>query len=61
VTASAAGGSYRGRPVWNATCRGGGHWTLVIGSDDIVQILNANEERLVTDQPPAPANGASGR
>src|SRR6185295_17435679 len=40
VTASQAGGLYRGLPVWNATCRGGGHWTLVIGNDDIVQILN---------------------
>ena len=60
VTASAAGGSYHGMPVWNATCRGGGRWTLVVGNDETVQILNANEARLVTDQGP-PANSASGR
>ena len=60
VTASAPGGHYHGMPVWNATCRGGGHWTLVIGNDEMVQVLNANEARLVTDQPPAAAN-ASGR
>lgn len=59
VTASQAGGSYHGLPVWSATCRGGGHWTLVIGNDDIVQVLNASEARLVTDL--APANAASDR
>lgn len=59
VTGSAAGGSYHGMPVWNATCRGGGHWTLVIGSNDNVQVLNANEARLVTDQ--GAAANAAGR
>ena len=57
VVASAAGGTYHGMPVWNATCRGGGHWTLVVGNDETVQILNANEARLVTDS--APGNAAS--
>jgi hypothetical protein len=60
VSASRSAGSYHGLPVWNADCRGGGHWTLVIGNDGIVQVLNANEARLVTDQAP-PANGQSGR
>ena len=60
VTASAAGGSYHGMPVWSATCRGGGHWTLVVGNDETVQILNANEARLVTDSAPQ-GNAASGR
>src|ERR1043166_5012217 len=55
VTASAPGGLYHGLPVWNATCRGGGHWTLVIGNDEMVQVLNANEARLGNDQPPPPA------
>lgn len=60
VTASQAAGAYQGLPVWNATCDDGGHWTLVVGNNDIVQVLNANEARLVTDQAP-PANAASGR
>ena len=61
VTTSAPGGQYHGMPVWNATCRGGGHWTLVIGNDETVQVLNANEARLVTDQPAAAAANAAGR
>src|ERR1043166_2952882 len=28
VTAAAPGGHYHGLPVWNATCRGGGHWKI---------------------------------
>ena len=59
VTASQPGGLYHGLPVWNAICRGGGHWALVIGNDDVVQVLNANEARLVTDQ--STANTASNR
>jgi hypothetical protein len=61
VTASQPGGSYRGMPVWNATCRGGGHWTLVIGSNDVVQVLNANEARLVTDQGASAGNSTARR
>lgn len=56
VTGAAPGGTYHGMPVWNARCRGGGHWTLVIGSGETVQILNANEARLLTDQPPPAGN-----
>lgn len=51
VTGSAPAEPYRGMPVWTATCRGGGRWTLVIGADETVQILNANEARLVRSQP----------
>ena len=47
VTGSVAAEPYHGMPVWTATCRGGGHWTLVVGPDEVVQILNANESRLV--------------
>jgi hypothetical protein len=50
VTGSAPAEPYRGMPVWTATCRGGGHWTLVVGTDETVQILNANEAQLVRGQ-----------
>ena len=58
VDGASPGGLYQGMPVWNATCRGGGHWTLVIGNDETVQILNANEARLVTDRGAPPGNAA---
>jgi hypothetical protein len=58
VTASQPTGTYQGNPVWNATCRGGGHWTLVIGANDVVQVLDANKSRLVTDRGPAASNAA---
>ncbi len=58
VDGSAPAGSYRGMPVWRATCRGGGAWTIVIGDDGSAQILNADEARLVTDADAAAANGA---
>jgi len=51
VTGSAPAEPYRGMPVWTATCQGGGHWTLVVGVDETVQILNANEAQLVRGQP----------
>lgn len=53
VDGSRAAGSYRGMPVWNVTCQGHSHWTIVIGPGDTAQILNADEARLVTDVPPA--------
>lgn len=59
VTGAEPGGTYHGMPVWNARCRGGGRWTLVIGSGGMVQVLNANEARLLTDQTP-PANAQAG-
>jgi hypothetical protein len=51
VTGSAPAEPYRGMPVWTATCRGGGHWTLVIGADETVQILNAEEAQLGRRRP----------
>ena len=36
-------------------------WTLVIGNDEVVQVLNASEARLVTDRAPPAANSAAGR
>lgn len=49
VTSSTRAEPYRGMPVWTASCRGGGNWTLVIGANEIVQVLNANEARLIRD------------
>lgn len=51
VTGSAPAALYRGMPVWTATCRGGGRWTLVVGPNEVVQILNASEAQLVRSQP----------
>ena len=51
VTGSTPAAPYRGMPVWTVTCRGGGHWTLVIGANETVQILNADEAQLVRGQP----------
>lgn len=51
VTAAEGAGTYRGMPVWRATCRGGGQWTIVIADSGIAQVLNEAEGRLVTDQP----------
>ena len=49
VQSSTPAGTYRGMPVWRATCRGDRHWTIVIGPNNEAQILNADEARLVTD------------
>jgi hypothetical protein len=49
VQSSTPAGTYRGMPVWRATCRGNRHWTIVIGANNEAQILNADEARLVTD------------
>jgi hypothetical protein len=46
VAGSAPDADYRGMPVWNVRCDGGGNWTVVIGNDGIAQILNANQARL---------------
>lgn len=50
VEGSRAAGSYRGMPVWNVTCQGHSHWTIVIGPNGTAQILNADEVRLVTNR-----------
>jgi hypothetical protein len=56
VTEAARGGTYRGMPVWQARCRGGGRGTFVSADDGTAEILNANQARLVTDQPAANAS-----
>ena len=49
VDSSERATDYQGMPVWTASCRGGGNWTIVIGENGVAQILNANEARLVTE------------
>lgn len=49
VESSDRAGEHRGYPVWNATCSGGGTWTIVITNNGIAQVLNAAEARLVED------------
>ena len=49
VESSERAGEHRGYPVWNATCAGGGTWTIVITDNGIAQVLNAAEAQLVSD------------
>ncbi len=49
VNSAEGAGTYQGRPVWRATCRGGGRWTIVITDGGIAQVINANEAQLMTD------------
>lgn len=49
VNSAASAGTYRGRPVWRATCRGGGVWTIVIAGEGGAQVLDARQVQLVTD------------
>ncbi len=51
VISAEGAGTYHALPVWRATCRGGGRWTIVIGNGGVAQVLNEAEARLVTDQP----------
>lgn len=51
VVSAEPAGRYREFPVWRATCRGGGVWTIVIAAGGVAQILNAEEARFVTDEP----------
>ena len=50
VNSAAGAGTYRGNPVWHATCRGGDQWTVVIGDNGNASVLNEAEARLLTDQ-----------
>ena len=50
VNSAVGAGTYRGNPVWHATCRGGGQWTIVIGDNGVASVLNEAEARLITDQ-----------
>ena len=49
VEASEPAGEHQGFPVWNATCAGGGTWTIVVMNDGNAAVLNAEETRLVGD------------
>lgn len=49
VASAEGAGTYRGMPVWRATCRGGGNWTIVITNGGVAQVLDADEAQLVTD------------
>src|SRR5687767_6573968 len=46
VESSEPAGEHQGFPVWNATCAGGGTWTIVVMNDGTAAVLNAEEARL---------------
>ena len=46
VESSEPAGEHEGYPVWNATCRGGGTWTIVIMNNGTAQVLNDAEAAL---------------
>ena len=48
VESSQPAGRHQGFPVWNATCAGGGTWTIVIMNDGTAAVLNDAEARLAT-------------
>lgn len=45
-------GTYRGMPVWTASCARGQVWAIVVGQDGIAQILNPTEALIVYDRMP---------
>ena len=53
VESSQRAGEHQGFPVWNATCAGGGTWTIVVMNDGTAAVLNDAEARL------AGGNGAA--
>ena len=56
VESSQRAGEHEGFPVWNATCVGGGTWTIVVMNDGTAAVLNAEEARLAGGNEAAPAN-----
>ncbi|HWT13632.1 MAG TPA: hypothetical protein VN231_12815 [Allosphingosinicella sp.] len=50
VESSVPAGEHQGFPVWNATCSGGGTWTIVVMNDGTATVLNAEEARLVGNE-----------
>ena len=46
VESSEPAGEHQGFPVWNATCLGGGTWTIVIMNNGTAQVLNDAEAAL---------------
>lgn len=61
VESSEGAGAHQGFPVWNATCAGGGTWTIVITDDGTAQVLNAAEVRLSGNSNQSAAQNAQGR
>ena len=57
VESSEPAGEHQGFPVWNATCAGGGTWTIVVMNGGNAAVLNADEARLVGDNEAASQNG----
>ncbi len=56
VESSEPAGEHQGFPVWNATCAGGGTWTIVVMNDGNATVLNAEEARLADGNEAAPDN-----
>jgi hypothetical protein len=56
VESSRPGGEHQGLPVWNATCSGGGTFTIVIMNNGTATVLNAQEARLAGGNEAAPSN-----
>ena len=57
VESSQRAGEHQGFPVWNATCAGGGTWTIVIMNDGTAAVLNAEEARRAGENETAAQNG----
>jgi hypothetical protein len=57
VESSEPAGEHQGFPVWNATCLGGGTWTIVVMNDGRAAVLNAEEARLAGGNESAAQNG----
>ncbi len=60
VESSARGGEHQGFPVWTARCAGGVEWTILIGNDGVVQVLNPAEAALLGGGNAAAAQNAQG-
>ncbi len=56
VESSRPGGEHQSLPVWNATCSGGGTFTIVVMNNGTATVLNAQEARLAGGNEAAPAN-----
>lgn len=58
VESSEPAGQHQGFPVWNATCQGGGTWTIVIMNNGVAQVLNDAEAALAGTNQAEPAANA---
>ena len=61
VESSEPAGEHQGFPVWNATCQGGGTWTIVIMNNNVAQVLNAETTALAGSNQAEAAEGAQGQ